>query len=155
MNWEENMLILNMITLTKLCKLFIRDMLKIGNGNIINIASTGAFQGIPKLASYAATKAYVLHFSEAISDELKNSPIKVTAICPGPTQSEFADTAKVKNKKIFTKAPTSREVAEYTYKMMTKGKITAIHGFKNNFLNFVQRFIPRKLATVVSGKIMK
>ena len=151
----ESMLNLNILTLTKLCKLFIPEMKKAGCGHIINIASTGAFQGVPNLASYSATKAYVLHFSEGIAEELKNDNIHVTAICPGPTQSEFAQVAEVKNQKTFTKAPTSRQLAEYIYKMMQKKKITAVHGFKNKFLVFSQRFIPRKLITKVAGKIME
>ena len=151
----ESMLNLNILTLTKLCKLFIPEMKKNGFGHIINIASTGAFQGVPNLASYAATKAYVLHFSEAIAEELKNDNVYITAICPGPTQSEFAQVAEVKNSKTFSKAPTSRQLAEFTYKMMQKKKITAVHGFKNKFLVFSQRFIPRKLITKVAGKVME
>ena len=154
MEWEESMLILNMVTLTKLTKLFIKDMLEAGNGNIINIASTASFQAVPNFSTYAATKAYVLHFSEAIAYELKDDNIKVTAICPGATKSEFADVADV-DQKLFSKAPTSRELAEFTFNAMKKGKVTAIHGLKNSLLVLSARTAPRKIVTAVAAKVME
>ncbi len=153
MEWEESMLILNMITLTKLCKLFVKDMVKMGSGNIVNIASTGAFQGVPALSTYAATKAYVLHFSEAIAYELKADNVGVTAICPGPTKSEFADAADM-SKKPFSKAPSSRELAEFTFSAMKKEKVNAIHGFMNNLMVLSARITPRKIVTAVAAKMM-
>jgi short-subunit dehydrogenase len=151
---EEKMLVLNILTLTKLTRLFAKDMIKFGDGNIVNIASTAAFQAVPRMASYAASKAYVLNFSEAIANELKKFNIKVTAICPGATKSEFADTAKM-NKKIFKDAPTAKELAEYTYKAMKKGKVTAIHGIKNSIMTFGLRLSPRKLNTTIAARIME
>ena len=155
MAWEESMLNLNIITLTKLTKLFVKDMIQNGGGNIINIASTAAFQGVPGFSTYAASKAYVLHFSEAIANELKKDKIQVTAICPGATKSEFADTAKAANKKVFNKAPSSRDLGEFIFKSMKKNKTTAIHGFKNSFLTFMARFSPRKINTTIAAKIME
>jgi len=151
---EEKMLILNIITLTKLTRLFAKDMIKFGDGNIVNVASTAAFQAVPSMASYAASKAYVLSFSEAIANELNKFNIKVTAICPGATQSEFADNAKM-NKKIFKGAPTAKELAEFTYQAMKKGKVTAIHGIKNNIMTFALRLSPRKINTIVAARIME
>ncbi len=160
MDKEADMLMLNMITLTKLTKLFAKEMVKTGSGHIINIASTAAFQPIPTMATYAATKAYVLSFSEAIAYELKKQSrigagVKVTAICPGATQSEFAQTADMGNPSMFNKAPTSRELAEFTYKAMIKGKTTAIHGAKNSFLTFTARFSPRKVVTAIAAKMVE
>lgn len=154
MEKETNMLMLNMVSLTKLTKLFAKEMLKAGSGHIINIASTAAFQPIPTMATYAATKAYVLSFSEAIAYELKNTNVKVTAICPGATQSEFAQVADVAGKSLFNKAPTSRDLAEFIYKSMRKGKTTAIHGGKNSFLTFIIRFVPRKAVAAIAAKMM-
>ena len=155
MDREEGMLILNMVTLTKLTKLYLKNMLLQEAGHIINIASTAAFQGIPGFATYAATKAYVLHFSEALSVELENTNVKITTICPGATQSEFADTANVGNKNLFSKAPTSRNLAEFTYLSMKKGEVTAIHGLKNKIMVFTSKFSPRQLVTKIAGKMMK
>ena len=154
MEKETGMLLLNMVTLTKLTKLFAADFVKNGKGHIINIASTAAFQAVPTMATYAATKAYVLSFSEAIAHELKNQNVKVTAICPGATQSEFAQVADIGDPAMFNKAPTSRELAEFTYKSMIKGKTTAIHGAKNSFLVFATRLSPRKVVTAIAAKMM-
>ncbi len=151
---ETGMLVLNMITLTKLSKLYANLFLKNNGGHIINIASTAAFQPIPTIATYAATKAYVLSFSEAIAYELKNTNVKVTAICPGATQSEFAQAADMGDPSMFNKAPTSRELAEFTYKAMKKGKTTAIHGAKNRFLTFTTRLSPRKVVTAIAAKMV-
>jgi len=155
MDKEADMLMLNMLTLTKLTKLFAKDMVIAGSGHIINIASTAAFQPIPTLATYAATKSYVLNFSEAIAYELKKQNVKVTAICPGATQSEFAQVADMGDPAMFNKAPTSRELAEFTYKAMIKGKTTAIHGAKNSFLTFTTRLSPRKVVTAFAAKMVE
>lgn len=152
---EADMLMLNMLTLTKLTKLFVRSLIKNGGGHIINIASTAAFQSVPTMATYAATKAYVLSFSEAIAFELKKQNVKVTAICPGATQSEFAEAANMNTPVMFKNAPTSRELAEFTYKAMKKGKTTTIHGSMNRLKVFAVRLSPRKLVTAVASKMIK
>jgi short-subunit dehydrogenase len=154
MEKETGMLVLNMVTLTKLSKLYANHFLKNNGGHIINIASTAAFQPIPTIATYAATKAYVLSFSEAIAYEFKNTKVKVTAICPGATQSEFAHAADMGDPAMFDKAPTSRELAEFTYKAMKRGKTTAIHGAKNSFLVFTTRLSPRKVVTAIAAKMV-
>jgi len=155
MDREADMLLLNMVTLTKLTKLFAKDFVKNRSGHIINIASTAAFQPIPTLATYSATKAYVLSLSEAIAYELKKHNVKVTVICPGATQSEFAYVADMGNPAMFKNAPTSRELAEFTYNAMKKRRTTAIHGVKNNILVFLTRFSPRKLVTAISAKMVQ
>ncbi len=153
---EESMLVLNMVTLTKLTRLFGNDMIGAGGGHIINIASTAAFQAIPGFAAYAASKAYVLNFSEAIAYELKDDNVKVTTICPGATQSEFAKVAGMeKLPSTGTKLPVSRDVAEFTYQMMTKGKVTAIHGSMNKLMAVGPRLMPRRLITKIAGKMME
>ncbi|MFK5856391.1 MAG: SDR family oxidoreductase [Bacteroidota bacterium] len=152
---EEQMLNLNILSLTKLTKLFVDDMLKLGGGNIINIASAAAFQSVPYLATYAASKAYVLSFSEAIAYELKSSNIFVTVVSPGATASEFADTAGFKGGDMFNNVPTSADLAEFIFNSMKKKKVSPIHGLKNNILTFSLRFSPRKLNTAVAGRMMK
>ena len=147
---ETDMLMLNMVTLTRLTKLFANKMLKSVGGNIVNISSTAAFQAIPTFATYAATKAYVLHFTEALAVEYKNTNVNFTAICPGATQSEFMETANVKNVKFFS-MPTSKQVAEYTYKAVLNNRTTAIHGAVNNLLVFFGRFSPRKINTYIAA----
>lgn len=152
---EEAMLILNMVTLTKLTKLFVQDMIEKNTGQIINIASTAAFQGIPGMACYAATKAYVMHFSEAIAHELKKDNIQVTVINPGATKSEFADTAGFEKSNVFSKAPSSRDLAEFIFSSMKKDKVNAVHGLKNSLLSFSTRLTPRNLLVKIAGKMME
>jgi short-subunit dehydrogenase len=81
------MIVLNIASLTHLTKLFLPMMQRGGYGRVMNVASTAAFQPGPGMAVYFATKAYVLSFSEAISEELIGTGVTVTALCPGPTES--------------------------------------------------------------------
>lgn len=154
---EEKMIQLNITALTQLCKLYLKDMVKVKSGKIMNIASTAAFQPGPMMAVYFATKSYVLHFSEAIGAELKSSGVSVTALCPGPTASGFQSTAAmeesgaVKGKQL----PTAKEVAEYGYQAMLKGAPVAIHKLSNRALVQLTRFFPRKWVTAITQKVMK
>lgn len=151
----EQMMILNMITLTKLTKFIAAKMIKNGHGHIINIASAVAFQPVPKFAVYSATKSFVLNFSEAIGYELKDKNIKVSVICPGATQSEFAEVAGFDEGAFNFKLPTSRDLAEYIYNEMSKGSTTSIHGLKNKILVFTSRISPRKMIVNLAGKMIK
>lgn len=141
----ERMINLNITALTQFTKLFLSDMIKLGNGKIMNVASTAAFQPGPTMAVYYATKAYVLSFSEAINNEAKNTGVTVTTLCPGPTKSGFQVAASMNESRIIKgrQLPTSKEVAEYGYKAMLKGKSVAIHGLLNYLLANSVRFFPR------------
>jgi hypothetical protein len=152
----ESMINLNMLTLTKLSRLVAPQMVENSFGHILNIASTAAFQAVPNFAVYAATKAYVLNFSEALAHELKPLGVHVTTVCPGATQSEFQEKAKMDHSdKMFEGAPMSFMVAEFAFEAMMNRKTLAIYGSKNRFLTFMLRFSPRKLAVKVAAKMMK
>ena len=118
---------------------FGNKMLLKGSGGIINIASTAAFLPLPFWSNYAASKAYLLSFSEGIWHELKNAGIDVLAVCPGPTQTEFADTAKVN-----LGGMTAKEVVDCSLKNIGKNS-SVIVGFANQFSTFFLRFFSRKL----------
>lgn len=154
-NKEIQMINLNITTLTQFTHLYLKDMLARKSGKIMNVASTAAFQSGPTMAVYYATKAYVLSFSEAVDNEVKNSGVTITALCPGATESGFQaaaameESALVKGKKL----PTSKEVAEYGYKAMLKGKTVAIHGLMNYIMANAIRFVPRSVAVAVVRKI--
>ena len=154
-NKTEMMLNLNILSLTKLTHLYASDMVKQGSGNIINIASMAAFQPVPHLAAYSASKTYVLNFSESIAFELKPKNVFVTVINPGATESEFADTAGFKEGEFQSKIPTSRNLAEFTFKEMNNKKVLSIHGTKNALMAFGQRFVPRSIVTKVAAKMIK
>ena len=144
---EWNMIDLNIRSLTEMTKLFLPSMIDRKYGRIMNLASTAAFQPGPGMAIYYATKAYVLSFSEAISEELSGTWVTVTALCPGPTESGFAAVSHMDSSKLFQwrKLPTSREVAEYGYSAMMRGQVVAVHGWVNWFLSETIRLTPRFL----------
>jgi short-subunit dehydrogenase len=103
------------------------------------------------MAVYYATKAYVLHFSEAISNELEGTGVSVTALCPGPTESGFQAAAALDESRLFKgrKHPGSAEVAAFAYSAMMKGKRLAIHGFMNAIMARMVSFTPRALVLKV------
>ena len=148
----ERMINLNITALTQLTKLFLKDMIKRRDGKIMNVASTAAFQSGPTMAVYYATKAYVLSFSEAINNEVKNSRVTVTTLCPGATQSGFQEAASLQESRLVKgrKLPTSKEVAEYGYNAMLKGKSVAIHGIVNYLLANSVRFFPRSAVVKIT-----
>ncbi len=154
-NKELQMINLNITTLTHFTKLYVKDMVKRGNGKIMNVASTAAFQSGPTMAVYYATKAYVLSFSEAVDNEVRDKGVTVTILCPGATESGFQEKAAmqesklVKNKKLVT----SKTVAEYGYKAMMKGKTVAIQGFMNSVMANSVRFLPRSVVVSITRSI--
>ncbi len=156
-HWEKEntMIALNITALTQFTKLYLKEMVKRDDGKIMNVASTAAFQPGPTMAVYYATKAYVLHFSEAIANELKDKKITITALCPGATESGFQSVAQMEESKLVKgkKLPSSRAVALYGYKAMMKGKTVAIHGIMNRMLANSVRFMPRKIVTAVTRNI--
>ncbi len=154
---ECQMIDLNIKTLTQFCKLYVRDMVEQGGGKIMNVASTAAFMPGPAMAVYFATKAYVLHFSEALHDEVKKKGVTVTALCPGATESGFFKAATMEESGLVKgkKLPTSKEVAKYGYKAMMLGKPVAIHGLKNYILANSVRFTPRSLVVKVVRSMQK
>ena len=152
---EQQMIDLNITCLTQLTKLYLKDMVKRGNGKIMNVASTAAFQSGPTMAVYYATKAYVLSFSEAIDNEVRDKGVTVTTLCPGATESGFQAAAAMENSALVKdrKLPSSKEVAEYGYRAMMKGKTVAIHGLLNYIMANSVRFLPRSIVVKVTRKI--
>ena len=143
---------LNVTALTLLTRLYLGPMLERRSGKIMNVASTAAFQPGPLMAVYYATKAYVLSFSEAIADELRNSGVQVTCFCPGATLTEFQKRAQTENSRLFKQlAPMdAKKVAAEGYQALMAGKTLAIPGFKNWMVAESVRFAPRKLVTAIS-----
>lgn len=144
---EEKMLDLNIKALTYLTKVYAKVMKTEGRGAIVNVASGAAFQPGPLMAVYFATKAYVLHFSEAVAEELSGTGVTITTLCPGPTQSNFWRAAgKESSFGFMGKMPSSSQVAEYGYQAMLRGDKVAIYGLTNRLGAFMVRFVPRSLA---------
>jgi short-subunit dehydrogenase len=149
---ELEMIQVNIAALTHLTKLFLPAMIKRKRGRILNVASTAAFVPGPLMAVYYATKAYVLSFSQALAEELRNSGVTVTALCPGPTRTDFAAEAQVGNSRLFTAfgIADATDVAEYGVAAMLHGRRVAIPGIKNKIVAQANRFAPRALSAKVS-----
>jgi short-subunit dehydrogenase len=149
---ELEMIQVNIAALTHMTKLFLPAMIKRGSGRILNLASTAAFQPGPLQAVYYASKAYVLSFSEAVAEELRDTGVTVTALCPGPTRTEFASTAGVGNSRLFTLfgVADAGDVAEYGFQAMMAGKRVAVPGFRNKLVAQANRFSPRTLTAKVA-----
>lgn len=156
-NWnkELQMINLNITTLTQFTKLYLQEMVKRGSGKIMNVASTAAFQSGPTMAVYYATKAYVLSFSEAIDNEVRDKGITVTTLCPGATESGFQAVAEMEESNLVKgkKLPSSKEVAVYGYAAMLKGKTVAIHGVMNWIMANSVRLTPRSIVVKITRKI--
>ena len=154
---ELEIIQVNIAALTHLTKLFLRPMLERNSGHIVNVASTAAFQPGPLMAVYYATKAYVLSFSEAIADELRNTGVKVTALCPGPTATGFADVAGMNESRLFSvaKPMSSRRVARYGVQAMHHGKRVAIPGIANKVMMQSLRVSPRRLVVALVRKLQE
>jgi uncharacterized protein len=152
---ELQMINLNITTLTQFTKLYLHDMVKRRSGKIMNVASTAAFQPGPMMAVYFATKAYVLSFSEAVDNEVKDKGVTVTALCPGATESGFQAAAAMEESNLVKgkKLPTSKDVAIYGYAQMMKGKTVAIHGLMNWILANSVRLTPRAIVVMIARKL--
>lgn len=152
----EQMIQLNIMTLTQLCRLYLPNMIEQGKGGILNVASTAAFQPGPGMSVYFATKAYVLSFSEGLYEEVKNKGIRVSALCPGPTSTEFFNTANMEGSRLtkLMPMPTASKVAELGYESVTKGKAVAIYGAMNKIMVFSLRFVPRSWVRALTGKLI-
>src|SRR2546428_4217076 len=152
---ELEMIQVNIVALTELTKLLLPGMVTRRSGRILNLASTAAFQPGPLMAVYYATKAYVLSFSEAIADELRDSGVTVTALCPGPTDTGFAVAARLESSRLFnmTKPMNSAAVARVGYEAMKRGKRVVIPGMRNKLLAQSIRVTPRRMVTTIVRRL--
>lgn len=156
---EMEMIGLNVMALVALTHRYVQKMRERRGGTIINVASTASFQPIPFMATYAATKAFVRSFSEAIAEENRPFNIKVFALCPGPTETKFFDAANIgKNvKDVFMKKgmQTSEEVVEAALSALNRGKSTVISGWTNWLMSRLGNFVPNSLITRAVGGVLR
>lgn len=150
LNRQLQMIQLNVTTLVELTYRLLPNIKKSQNAFIINVASTAAFQAGPKMAVYYATKAFVLSFSEALHEELKQNKIHVSALCPGATASEFATEANMTNTKLF-KAGAMTAEAVVKKSLNKKHKAIVITGGKNIFGVWSAKLSPRSVNRKLAG----
>jgi len=149
---ELDMMRVNMESLTQLTQKLLPDMVDKKRGRIMNVASTAAFAPGPFMAVYYATKAYVLSFSEALSEELRGTGVSVTALCPGATGTCFQKRARVEKTVLFSpwKVMDAETVARIGYRGMIRGKAVVIPGWLNKLMVISIRFSPRSSVRKIS-----
>ena len=141
---QMSMLQVNINALTELTRRLLPGMIERRRGGILNVASTAAFQAGPWLSVYYATKAYVLHFSEGLAEELAGTGVTATCLCPGPTATEFVEVANMESTRLFRRGAMSAEtVARRGYDGFRKGKVVVVPGLQNKLGVFGVRFLPR------------
>jgi len=141
---EERMIRLNILAGTDLVRQFLPGLLARGGGRIMNVASTAAFLPGPLMAVYYASKAYVLSWSQALSAELRGSGVTVTALCPGPTRTEFDRVAGNSSSQLFASSAvmSAEAVAGIGYRALMRGKRVAVAGWMNRLMAFSTRAMP-------------
>lgn len=153
---QQDMINLNILALSRLTHHCVQGMVQRGFGRILNIASTAAFQPSPFFNVYAATKSYVLSFTEALQVELSGTGVTATVSCPGPTETGFHTRAGSYKSRIMGMGLMSSEaVAQKAYKAMMKGKTLVLHGLRNALLAFSIRLTPRSIAPKAAHYFMK
>jgi len=150
----EEMLNLNIMTVVSLTRLLMPKLIS-NQGSIINISSTAAFQPIPFMAAYAASKSFVLSWSEALSYELKKEGVSVLAVCPGWTKTGFIQNAKMEAHQISSPAlQTPQQVALTAIKAWKSSKTVVISGLRNRILALSGALMPRSILLMISSKMV-
>lgn len=151
---ELDMIDLNIKSLHTLTKLFMKDFIKKDQGYILNVGSSAGFMPGPLMATYYASKNYVVSFTSALYEELRrlNSNVSVSCLCPGPVNTEFNKVARVK---FSIKGEDSNSVARYAIKKMFDEKLIIVPTFKMKVVLFFTRFIPRKQLLKITYKIQE
>lgn len=137
-----------------LTRLYLPDMVARRHGDVMIVASLAAFQPLPYSSEYAATKAFDLIFAEGVAEEMRPFGVRVSALCPGTTTTEFQSVAQQPDR-IFRKAESADKVARVGLEALANGKPYVISGFMNNLMKESQRLAPRSLVTKISAKMMR
>lgn len=150
----RGMIDLNSRAVAALTRAFLPDMVERGRGRIVNVVSTSAFQPVPYLAIYAASKAFTLSFTEALALELKGTGVRVQALCPGLTATEFQHLAGT-DKVLFnrTAAMTPAAVVAASLLALERGRLVVVPGWQNRVTIWLQGFVPRALVRRVAAQL--
>lgn len=154
---ELKMIQLNVTSLVHLTKLFMQEMVQRNDGKILQLASIASFMPIPKMAVYAATKAFVLSFTEALQYELKDTNVTMTALCPGASDTDFFDRANAEDIRMVQDTGLSdpAKVAKDGYEALMKGEKRIVSGAKNKLQAFMSNFVPDKILAAGMAKMME
>lgn len=150
---EQDLIEVNILALTRLCHAVGNSMALHGGGQILNVASIAAFQPGPWMSTYHASKAYVLHFSEALQIELRKCAIKVSVLCPGPNHAAFFAKAQADEQKLRSnkKSMSPEEIALYAVRALDRDRAIIIPGRRNRLIAMLPRLAPRWLVRTLAG----
>jgi len=156
---HQQLIDLNVTGLTAMLAHFLPQMVARGQGRVLNVASISAFQPVPSLATYAATKAYVLSLTESLSEELKGTGVSITALCPGITATSMLDSAQQASKEL-TKLPgfvvgSAEAVADEGFEACVRGEVIRVPGALNLAAILAARATPKWLLRRVSGAMVR
>src|SRR5271157_4596187 len=152
---QTEMLRLNIVTLTELTHLLLPAMVERRSGGVINISSTASFQPVPYTSVYAATKAYVTSFSMGLAEEVGEYGVKVLALCPGGTATNFFAAGQFSKIDFLGGLQSPEEVVEVGLRAFARGKSLAVARFINRLMIFVQRLVPRRLVARQAGDMFR
>ncbi len=153
---ELEQLDVNVRALMRLTHAALASMTERRRGGIVNVASTAAFQPIPNMGTYAATKAFVLHFSEAVHEEAKRRGVAVTCLCPGPVRTEFQKVAGVDDGRVPSMVWTSPDkVVDSAFAALRSTRAVVVPGAFNRLAAMSVRFTPRFLTRRIAGSMFK
>ena len=151
------MIDVNVSALVELTHAFLPGMIDRSRGRIVNVASNAAFQPVPFLTVYAATKAFVLSFTEGLAEELRGSGVTVQCLCPGLTRTEFLEVAGTHRGLKVTRTPmmTAEQVVETSLRGLDGGRLRVVPGWSNRLAIFAQRFVPAVVPRRVAAELYR
>lgn len=150
-----DMVQVNCMAVVHLTRLYVADMVARRRGDVLILASTASFQAVPYISTYAATKAFDLLFAEGLAEEMKPYGIRVCALCPGSTQSEFHAVAGQESFAAKHAQETAEKVAQTGLQALAEGKSYVISGMGNYLGAQSQRLVPRRAVTRIAAKMFR
>lgn len=153
---EERMITLNVTALAQLSKHFARAMVARGSGHLLQVASIAAFQPCPGYAAYGATKSFVLHHGEALAEELRDTGVGITVLCPGSTNTEFFEVSGNDRSPIQLRTSLDADVvARAAVAAMVAGRRVVVTGLSNKLGVWGLRLVPRRLQAILARKVLE
>ena len=149
------MIQVNVTALVELAHLYLQPMLRRNSGAILNLASTASFQAVPYVAVYAATKSFILIFSESLWAECIGTKVRVLALCPGPTATHFQTVAGTSQRRLPEKMQPADEVVAAGLKALAEGRSHVVSGWNNRIMVTVEGLVPRDVVTRLAGKLFR
>jgi short-subunit dehydrogenase len=151
---EHDEIMVNVAAVVGLTHAFVPGMLDRGGGAVINVASTAAFQPIPFMAVYAATKAFLVSFSRALAEEFRGRDLRVVALCPGPTETNFFEVAQAREAAVG-RLRTAEQVVATGLRALERGRSFVVDGAVNALSGFFARMLPGSFTARMAARVVR